>query len=288
MHFGSRMLLVSALAFSGMASAQEAPAPAADYASAPADGAGVAGAPPTAASATPIDGSAPQYGVAVAWRYTMVPGWFLGLFTAKNVPLYTAGAFSLEGFRRKVDKDDPSRTWELVVGVGYQNMSPPDGYWLGKSESAKDDTYLVQARNLSLITMDAALVSRQFFGPYFGIHYGAGLGLAIVRGQLMRISATQGSNGQYTVVSNGAQICNANAVCNQSQLNATQHTGPNNGPNDAHLFQDPNVPGALPIINILLGVDFRYPLPKRQAVELRLEGGFYDAFFIGLTAAYVI
>jgi hypothetical protein len=105
------------------------------------------------------------------------------------VPLSSYG-YALEGYRRKVDRDDPNRTWELSVAIGFQNMSPSDGYWLGKGKDhQRQDTDLVQAKNFSLITMDAAFISRQYFSRYFGIHYGAGLGLAVVRGKILRTSA---------------------------------------------------------------------------------------------------
>ncbi len=243
-----------------------------------------------AAVAPRRDPSAPLYGIAARWRYIMVPGWFLDFFTEKNSPLYTPSSFGLEGFRRKVDKDDPNRTWELTVGVGYQNMSPPDGYWLGKGKERAKDTDLVQARDLSLITMDAAFVSRQFFGKYFGVHYGAGLGLGIVRGKVLRTSAQANADGTFQVRDNGTgvQYCGADpSSCNEQGLNQSSGTG-GDQPSEPHRFQETSVPGALPIINLLLGIDVRAPLPNGQALEFRLEGGFFNAFFVGATVGYQI
>jgi hypothetical protein len=266
------------------------PAAAAPDAVAPSD-AVAPGAEPGIAEAgvKPRDLSAPMYGAGARWRWVTVPGWFLNLFSQKNVPLYTFSCFGLEGFRRKVDKDDPSRTWELVVGLGYQNMSPPDGYWLGKGKDPAQDADMVQARNLSFITMDAAFVSRQYFGPYFGIHYGAGLGLAVVRGKVLRTSARYDpGTGQYEVRDRGGvQMCKPDATCNEGLLNQSELNPPDNGPGDPHRFQETAVPGALPIINLLVGIDARIPIEKyHQAVEFRLEGGFFDAFFIGMAVSY--
>lgn len=242
-----------------------------------------------AAAVAKRDPSAPIYGVAARWRYIMVPGWFLNFFSQKNSPLYTPASFGLEGFRRKVDKDDPNRTWELTVGVGYQNMSPPDGYWLGKGKDKAVDTDLVQARDLSLITMDAAFISRQFFGKYFGIHYGAGLGLGIVRGKVLRTSAQANPDGTFQVKRpNGTVLCGSDPKsCNEQGLNQSTGGGADQA-SDPHRFQETSVPGALPIINLLLGIDVRAPLPNGQALEFRLEGGFFDAFFIGTTVGYQI
>ena len=298
MHRCTRMFQVipiALLAFAPAAFAQESyPMPAPETASPDSTAPAEPGAAPSAeeaaaagavaAPATAVSNQA-KYGVALRWRWVSVPSWFLGLFTQKNVPLSTFSCFALEGYRRKVDRNDPSRTWELSVALGYQNMSPNDGYWLGKGKDPAQDADLVQARNFSLITMDAAFISRQYFSPYFGIHYGAGLGLAVVRGKILRTSATYNqANGQYTVQSGGAQICDANAKCNEAALAATEGTK-DNGPGDAHRFQETSIPGAIPIINLLFGLDF--PIPDAKGLEFRLEGGFYDAFFIGATGGYV-
>jgi hypothetical protein len=277
--------VVSVLALSSLAFAQEMTDTAAAGADAP--GAAAMGIAPeagtVAAPAAVKDPNAAQYGLAFRARWISVPSWFLGLFTQKNVPLssYSVG---LEGYRRKVDRDDPHRTWELAVGIGFQDMSMPDGYWLGKGKNASVDTDLVQAKDFGLITMDAAFVSRQYFSRYFGIHYGAGLGLAVVRGKILRTSATSNGQGGFTVQSNGQTICDASAKCNEAALVRTQ-TGQDNGPGDPHRFEETSVPGAIPIINLLFGVDF--PIPDAKGLEFRLEGGFFDAFFIGGAGGYV-
>jgi hypothetical protein len=253
----------------------------------------------SASAPKPRDPSAASYGLAFRWRYLMVPGWSLNAFTEKNVPLYTPGCFGLEGFRRKVLSEDPATggttVWELALAVGYQSLSPPDGYWLGKGKDPSLDADLVQVRDLSLITLDMAFVMRQFFTRYFGIHYGAGLGLGFVRGKVLRTSAQYNPNsGTYTVRNSaGQQICDASANCNEDPAKGPTLSGtegrPDNGPGDPHRFEETGVPPALPILNLLVGVDGRIPIPQtQQAVEIRLEGGVFDifGFFVGLTVGY--
>ena len=311
MHRRSRMFQLSSiavLAFTSVAFAQEAsqppaaesggttttgepsatPAPTGEPSAEPAAGE----APGVAAAAAPaVAANAAQYGLAFRFRWVSVPSWFLGLFTQKSRPLSSYG-YALEGFRRKRDRDDPNRTWELSVAIGYQDMSPPDGYWLGKGKDIAQDTDLVQAKNFSLITMDAASVSLQYFSRYFGIHYGAGLGLAVVRGKILRTSAQYDpTTGQFNVrqpgggppgYGPGKQICDAQAKCDPALLSAS--AGTDQGPYNAHQFQETSIPGAIPIINLLFGLDF--PIPDARGLEFRVEGGFFDAFFIGGTAGY--
>ena len=225
-----------------------------------------------------------HYGLSARWRWVTVPGWFLGLFTQKNVPLSTLNCFALEGFWRKHDREDRNRTWEILVSVGYQNMSPPDGMWLGRGKDASIDTDLVQVKGLGLVTMDASYVLRQYFNPYFGIHYGAGLGLGVVRGKVLRTSAQcDPVTGKCQVIV--ANVCGgANPPCTDAQLKQTEGT-PDLGPTGPHRFQETAVPSAIPIINLLFGLDF--PIPDAKGLEFRVEGGFYDAFFIGLSGGYV-
>jgi hypothetical protein len=260
------------------------PAPAADSTPVPAEEPTVVAAP---AAATATSTTFPQYGVAMRMRWISVPSWFLGLFTQKNVALSTYG-YALEGYRRKHDREDHNRTWELSLAIGYQNMSPSDGFWLGKNKDINVDTDLVQFRNFSLITMDAAFVSRQYFSRYFGIHYGAGLGLAVVRGKILRTSAQcDPSTGNcQVVISDPGNVCGGagRPACTEANLQKSEGI-PDGGPFGPHRFQETSVPGAIPILNLLFGLDF--PVPDAKGLEFRVEGGFYDAFFVGGTAGYL-
>lgn len=288
------VLSISLIGLTTAAYAQETSAPMpAGEAAVPASGVDSATAPveePTVVAATAAPATStnlPQYGVAMRMRWISVPSWFLGLFTQKNVPLSTYG-YALEGYRRKHDKEDHNRTWELSVAIGYQNMSPPDGFWLGKNKDVTLDTDLVQFRNLSLITLDAAFISRQYFSRYFGIHYGAGLGLAVVRGKILRTSATcdPRTGNCQVIINEGTNVCGGagRPPCTEGNLQSSQGT-PDLGPGEPHRFQETSVPGAVPILNLLFGLDF--PVPDAKGLEFRVEAGFYDAFFVGGSAGYV-
>jgi hypothetical protein len=219
-----------------------------------------------------------RYGVAVRMpRWVSVPSWFLDLFTKENVPLSTFSSFGAEFIRRKGDFD-------IVFGIGYQNMSPEDGNWLGKGKEASIDTDFVQFRDLSMIGADVAFVQRRMFNRYFGMHYGAGLGLAIVRGEMLRVSNDFCNNAN----AGNEALCRPN-YCPPEGCNEAQHRlregNVDGGPSDPHRFRDNNVPGAVPILNMTLGVDLQ--LPELRGFEARLEGGFYNAFFLGLAFGYV-
>ena len=126
-------------------------------------------------------------------------------------------------------------------------------------------------------------VGHTYFTDWFGIHYGAGLGVGIVTGQILRTSnGSAGCAGNPGSVTACHPIICATGPCTEQQLQAAG-SGPDD-PANPHRFADSNVPPAIPIINLVLGVDFR--LPNVRGWEAKIEGGFYDAFFLGLGVGY--
>jgi hypothetical protein len=237
----------------------------------PAESAAQTAAPASSSEAT-------RYGVGLRLpRWVSVPGWFLDAFFQESVPLSTFQSYGLELIRRRPGFD-------IVVGLSYQNMSPGDGNWLGRGKAASLDTDFVQFRGLSLLGADIAFVGRRSFNQYLGLRYGAGLGVAMVRGKLLRTSSdncTSANAGDESTCR--PRVCPA-AGCSEAQLLSTEGRG-YDGPDSPSRFSEPAVPGVLPIVNLSLGLDFR--LPSVPGVEARLEGGFYDAFFLGLGASYI-
>lgn len=218
-----------------------------------------------------------SYGVAARLRWVSVPAWLLNLFTKNNVPLstYSVGA---EVFRRKGE-------FELIGSIAYTNLSPPDGNWLGRGHDASVDTDYVQFKGLGLIGADVTFVWHSFFNDWVGMHYGAGLGIGIVTGQMLRTSngsgCTDANAGNVDACHPIGAAC-MNGVCSDTSLAAL---GPGmDNPATPHRFVDNNVPPALPIVNVLVGVDFR--LPHVRGWEAKIEGGFYDAFFAGGSVGY--
>jgi hypothetical protein len=233
-----------------------------------------------ALAATPERAANVSYGAGLRLRWVSVPSWMLNLFTKKNVPL-SSYAVAGEFYRRKGEFD-------FIVSIGYQNMSPPDGNWLGKGHDATIDTDYVQFKGLGFVGIDASFVWHTFFTDWFGLHYGAGLGLGIVTGHMLRTSngsgCTEGNAGDFTKCHPIGADCPPSG-CTDASLNMISMMNP--GPDSAgnpHRFTDPNVPPALPIVNVVVGVDFR--LPRVRGWEAKIEGGFYDAFFLGGGVGY--
>ena len=216
-----------------------------------------------------------SYGVGLVMRWVTVPAWMLNLFTERNVPLSTWGT-GISVFRRK-------QNFDFVASFTYQNMSPPDGNWLGKGHDAAMDTDYVQFNKLALWGIDMSFVWHTMFNEWFGMHYGAGIGVGIVQGQILRTSNT-GCNEMNAgdlsgCAPQGATCTGSSCVLPPSVL----APGPDSVTNP-HRFADPNVPPVLPIVNAVVGIDFR--LPQVRGWEAKIEGGFYNAFFLGGGVGY--
>ncbi|HEY5449051.1 MAG TPA: hypothetical protein VIQ54_09885 [Polyangia bacterium] len=288
----TRTLCAALLVLSGLASvaraADEPPMPAPTESAMPAP---TESAPPAPGAAGPVvpagelaEETPPQrqadlsYGVATRLRWVTVPAWMLNLFTKKNVPLSSWGT-GIEFFRRKANFD-------LVLSFSYQNMSPPDGNWLGaEPHPANTDTDYVQFNGLALWGVDLSFVWHAPINEWFGIHFGAGIGVAYVAGEILRTSndparCTEANAGDVSACRPvGSDYRNGQVVLGANSL----QPGPDD-PYNPHRFADPNKPPVLPIVNLLVGVNFR--LPQVRGWEARLEGGFYNAFFMGGAIGY--
>jgi hypothetical protein len=237
-------------------SATEAPAP---RLPAPAVSAVAAEAPPKTSEDKAI------FGVGVRARYVSVPSWLLGFFTKHNMPLSTFGHYGIEGFRRRGN-------FQMTLGFSYQNMSPPDGNWLGSKHDPAVDTRFLQFRGLSLYTFDLAFTWQGMVNSWFGLHAGAGLGLGIVSGKIsVNISegCTDTNLGDLSQCHPPGVTC-ANGVCTPESALVQTASG--------------DVLPVVPVINTVVGIDFR--LPDAKGWEAKIEAGFFDAFFAGLGIGY--
>jgi hypothetical protein len=267
----------------------EMPPPAVPAAPAPpGEGAPAGAAPVVVPSEAVSDDGSPlrpadlSYGVSARLRWVSVPKFMLNPFTKQNVPL-SSWATGFEFFRRKGNFD-------LIASFSYINLSPPDGNWLGDRHDAAVDTDLVQFRGLALYGLDVSFVWHTRFTDWFGMHYGAGIGVGIVGGKILRTSnanCTEENAGDLsqchpvnpaapTPGQPGYVRCTSTG-CNEQDLAALPRAMDSSV--TPSRFAEPNVPPVLPIVNLVVGMNFR--LPQLRGWEAKIEGGFHETFFLG-------
>jgi hypothetical protein len=258
------------------------PSTAPDSTSVPSGGA--EGEPPTVAGVPMVDARqqdtrAARYGIGLRGRWATVPKWLLGLFLAEKQSLssYTVG---LEGFRR-------SGSFDLVLGVAWQAMSPPDGNWLGKGQhNAATDTDYVQFRDFGAVSVDVAFISRTELNPYVFLHYGGGVGIGIVTGKILGTS--NGSPGCATSPGDPTKCYPLISGCPSGPCSETALANSEGGldtPGRGARHNEPNVPSVYPLVNLVVGLDFK--IPNAGGLELKVDGGyFFPYFFLGAGTAY--
>jgi hypothetical protein len=263
---------------------EEAPALPAEAAVLPAAEVPVAEAAPVPVA--PVN--APHFGAAFRSRWVSMPHWILSSFT-KASQAVSSYSVAVEAYRRKRDQDNPNRFWEVSLALGYQNMSAPDGNWLGKGHDAKVDTDWIQFKNnFGFWTIDLTFLQRQYFNEVFGIHYGAGWGLAIIQGYLLRTSSSAACTDANVGDPSKCRpiVCTSKSSgCTEAELQGTESRplGSDNA-GAPRRFREGSVPSAILIVNLLAGFDFR--IPQAKGLELRIDFGFYNALFLGGAVAY--
>lgn len=218
-----------------------------------------------------------SFGVAAGMRWVTIPSFVLDIFTQENVPLSSWGT-ALQVFRRKGNFD-------VIASFTYQRMSPRDGNWLGNDQPAAEETDYVQFRGFNMYGLDVSFVWHTMFTEWFGIHYGAGIGVGFLRGDILRTSnfgCTEENAGDVTMCHPLGVDCSS-GVCNEQQLDALNNPVPDN-PAMPSRFGLSDVPLVVPIVNAQLGLTFR--VPQIRGWEAKVQGGFYNAFVLGGAVGY--
>ncbi len=196
-----------------------------------------------------------KLGVGLRIRQLFVPEGIIELFL-EDVPsgVSTTG-FGLEIVRRKGDFD-------IVVGLEFENVSPDDGLYLEKGDTPGlpgEDPDFVEFQDFATAGVDVSFVWHAEIAPKVDFRYGAGIGLALVLGDIIQTDtncSTVGEIGSCSKDINGEQVNEKNE----------------------------DVPPVVPIVNLLVGARIEV-LPQ---LTVNLEGGLRaPLFFFGIGTTYL-
>ncbi len=203
-----------------------------------------------------------QFLVAPRIRAITVPGWLLDFWYQHHASHWDGRsnlAYGLEFVWRKVGD------YEVSTALDYADLSMPSGLWQESgSNPASPDFTEVNLKLLSLVVSGYWYWDVQkWFSPYVG----GGIGAGLVMGDIVRYDPVGGS---------GCTLSNGFAP--------NQCFGPNGDPNpDAVDLSSRRVEGSIPpvvpVINLSGGM--RFNIGKYGVAKL--EVGFYDYFFAGLS-----
>jgi hypothetical protein len=196
----------------------------------------------------------PEYGVGLRLRGVFEPAFMMNLFVEEQ----TSGGMFHPGFGLELNRRKGE--FELVLGFEYDNLSPEDGYWLEKGDDGVTPGQypdFVDFDGLSWFTTDLTFVFHSPISDKVAFRYGAGFGLGVVFGDALQTDTT----------------CTGTDFENDCTLD----TGAGSQVNDPA-----DIPPVFPVVNLLLGAQFR---PSRS-VSINLEGGLRTVFFFGISGTY--
>ncbi len=232
-----------------------------------------------------------SYGAGFSFRGIFIPTWFLNLFLDASTSLNSV-ALGGEFIRRKGNFD-------LVASVNLGFYSPSDGNYLGNGKKPEIDTDYVQFRGLNLLSFEAAFVGHQEILPWLSMVYGAGLGLGIVLGNIYRISNYEnnchGDNVSDLGTCNPLNPTSANYanelaqwkdnpdgwIADRSQTCKLAADGKDT-PREPCLYREDDVWPVVPMVHLLIGLDFKIS----EQFSVRVDGGFHNAFYFGTAGHY--
>jgi hypothetical protein len=190
------------------------------------------------------------YGVGIRLRQVVVPKGMIELFVERAESGSSHTGFGLELIRRKANL-------EISLGFEYESLSGESGFWIDKGEQIpQDDPDWVEFDNFGWITTEVNFIWHTPLHEKVHLRYGAGLGLGIIRGDVLQTDA------QCTDVTVSSCMIQPNPANNRK-------------PND-------NVPPVFPVINLTLGAQIR----PTENIAINIEGGMRTAFFLGATGVF--
>ena len=228
------------------------------------------------------------YGIGLTGRGIFVPFWFLEMFLDAGTALYS-GAVGAEFIRRKGNFD-------LVASINFNAYSPPDGNFLGNGKPAVDIDY-IRFDGLNVLSFEVDFIWHHNFTHWLSLVYGAGLGFGVVLGDVLRMS-THGDRLRDGTCGTGD--AGDLSKCNPTEPNSTDEVEwkadqekwldkqqdkmctNKDSPQTPCMFVEDDVWPVVPIVHLLIGINFRVT----NELNIRLTGGWHDSFYVGATTQW--
>lgn len=192
-----------------------------------------------------------DYGVGLRGRYVGVPRGVLELFVEEASSGVAHPAGGLELIRRRGG-------FELILGFEMESLSPENGLWLDKGSTLPADTPdQVEFEDFGWVTADLTVVWHTPLHERFGLRYGAGFGLGVIRGEILRTDT-------------------------ECTGETTDSCEPVSGPEEGKYREAEDLPPVFPVVGALFGAQYR-PL---DPLSINLEVGLRSVAYAGTSVSY--
>jgi hypothetical protein len=191
-----------------------------------------------------------RLGVGIRLRNIRMPESLLELFIEDVPGGGSHFGIGLELMRRKGN-------FELAIGLEYDPLSATEGVWIDKGdEIPTDDPDYVEFDGFGWVSADISFIWQQVLHKTVALRYGAGLGLGVILGDVLRTD--------FTCTSGETSSC-------QRDPNAVNDRTPEEA-----------IPPVFPIVNLLFGVQVR----PTDSIAINFEVGLHTLPYLGTTVGY--
>lgn len=196
-----------------------------------------------------VKGPESRLGIGLRLRQVYLPEAMLELFL-EDVP----GSASHIGYGIELIREKGN--FIISLGAEYESIAAAEGVWIDKGESIpQDEPDYVQFKDFSWLTFDALFTWQQPLHSTFSLRAGAGVGLGILMGEILRTD--------YRCTSDDTGDCSLSPTAQNI-----------NTPESA-------IPPVFPVINVVVGAQIR----PAANLAINIEGGIRTVPFVGTTVA---
>ena len=235
----------------------------------------------TVAATTPVEKKV-EWGIDLRLRQVYIPKFLLEEFVDRSGTGASGTGYGLDIVRRRGNL-------EVSFGVEFEHVGVDNsGVWINKGDSdnignagnqAAVDYILTNSAGSSLnwFSIEANFVNHVPLGTKFlAFRYGAGVGVGIIGGKLLRY---------HGFCASGTTTANLDPGCIPAQVEPggqlmLDNSAPNCG--GGQPCAKDGIPPVLPVVNIILGLQIR-PLDK---LVINIETGIRTLPFIGISGGY--
>jgi hypothetical protein len=258
--------------------AAAAPPPMAEHAPPPVPPGATVPVPPVAAPPPNVDLPRTPYELGARVRGIFVT-------TAMLMP-YLQAATSMESWSIGLEFIYRRAAFDVVTSFDVSSIDVHDGNWLANGHMANVDTHYLQFRGVYFISADVSIIGHHDFGRWVELRYGGGLGVGVVTGNVLTTNSAPACSTSPNNLSNIAACSpfpGATGAALESQLKMSESKTTPDTAGDPRRHVSTDVPPAMGVVNILVGL--RIKLPHRVTTQIEL--GFRDAIFFGVGAHYL-